>query len=149
MTAALAPEAVLSTVSSDAHTWNLIFLELLLIESGYRVHNLGACVPDDLLVGSCRELRPDLLVVSSVNGHGAIDGQRVIRRLRATPGLTVLPAVIGGKLGTDGEAGAEARRSRLTSAGFDAVFEGPAAEANFRAFARGLRTAAPAMGGHR
>ncbi|WP_410595590.1 cobalamin B12-binding domain-containing protein [Amycolatopsis sp. lyj-23] len=145
MTATRAPEVVLSTVSSDSHTWNLIFLELLLTETGYRVHNLGACVPDNLLLGACRTLRPDLLVLSSVNGHGGMDGQRAIRRLRGTPGLDTLPAVIGGKLGTDGEAGVDARRARLIAAGFDAVFEGQDAVANFRTFARGLRTAAPAL----
>lgn len=143
------PVAVLSTVSSDSHTWNLIFLELLLAETGYRVHNLGACVPDELLIGTCQDRRPDLLVLSSVNGHGAIDGERVIRTLCATPGLAALPAVIGGKLGTDGDDGAPARQQRLMAAGFDAVFEGASAVASFQTFARGLRDAVPSVGSRR
>jgi methylaspartate mutase sigma subunit len=143
------PLAVLSTVSSDAHTWNLIFLELLLAETGYRVRNLGACVPDELLIDTCQDLMPDLLVLSSVNGHGVIDGERVIRTLRATPGLAQVPTVIGGKLGTDGDAGAAARRARLTSAGFDEVFEGAPAIAGLQTFARRVRDAAPSIGGRR
>lgn len=142
MTTNRVPEVVLGTLSSDSHTWNLIFLELLLAESGYHVHNLGACVPDDMLIDTCRELRPDLLVISSVNGHGAIDGQRVIRRLRAVPEMTDLPAVIGGKLGTDGQDGADARCDRLTTAGFDAVLEGPDAVARLLAFTRNLNRVA-------
>ncbi|WP_327379048.1 methylaspartate mutase (plasmid) [Streptomyces sp. NBC_01216] len=149
MPCAASPTAVLSTVSSDSHTWNLIFLELLLTETGYHVHNLGACVPDELLIGTCHDRRPDLLVLSSVNGHGAIDGARVIRSLRAAPALAALPAVIGGKLGTDGDNGVPARRRRLTEAGFDAVFEGASAVVNFQTFARDVRDAALIPGGVR
>ncbi|GAA4238655.1 cobalamin B12-binding domain-containing protein [Actinomadura meridiana] len=115
---------LLSGVSSDSHTWNLVYLELLLRERGHRVRNLGPCVPDDLLVRTCLRDRPDLLVISSVNGHGASDGERMMRTLRAEPALTTLPAVIGGKLGTRGHIGAAARRHGLTAAGFDEVFEG-------------------------
>jgi methylaspartate mutase sigma subunit len=116
---------LLSGVSSDSHTWNLVYLELLLRERGHRVNNLGACVPDDLLVRACLRDRPDVLVVSSVNGHGAGDGERMVRTLRAVPVLATLPAMIGGKLGTRGHTGATDRHRRLTSAGFDDVFEGP------------------------
>ncbi|MER7043393.1 cobalamin B12-binding domain-containing protein [Streptomyces jumonjinensis] len=113
---------VVSGVSSDAHTWNLVFLQLLLEEMGHQVTNLGSCVPDRLLIDECRRLRPDLLVISSVNGHGALDGGRMIALLRELPELRALPAVIGGKLGV---AGAEAGSfgPALLAAGFDAVFE--------------------------
>ncbi|WP_236796412.1 cobalamin B12-binding domain-containing protein [Amycolatopsis sp. GM8] len=120
----MTPTILLSTVSSDAHTWNLVYLELLLRERGHRVRNLGACVPDDLLLRTCLLKRPGLLMLSSVNGHGADDGERLIRRLREVPALTTLPAVIGGKLGTSGDTGAADRRHRLIRAGFDEVFEG-------------------------
>ncbi|MEW2252404.1 MULTISPECIES: cobalamin-dependent protein [unclassified Streptomyces] len=112
---------VLSTVSSDAHTWNLVFLQLLLEEMGHEVVNLGPCVPDRLLLDSVRRIRPDLLVVSTVNGHGRLDGARVIRKLRADPVAGDTPAVIGGKLGIDGDEGSTAARE-LVDAGFDAVF---------------------------
>ncbi|MFI6344080.1 cobalamin B12-binding domain-containing protein [Streptomyces sp. NPDC050560] len=116
---------LLSGVSSDSHTWNLVYLELLLREHGHRVRNLGACVPVGLVVDTARRERPGTLVVSSVNGHGADDGERLIRALRAVPLLAALPAVIGGKLGTTGHVGAAERRRRLRRAGFDDVFEGP------------------------
>ncbi|WP_330343123.1 cobalamin B12-binding domain-containing protein [Streptomyces sp. NBC_00557] len=113
---------IVTSVSSDSHTWNLVFLQLLIEECGYTVVNLGPCVPDELLVSECHALEPDMVVISSVNGHGYQDGLRVIGRLRALTPLAATPIVIGGKLGTD-DAEASARADELVAAGFDAVFE--------------------------
>ena len=113
---------LLSSVSSDAHTWNLVFLQLLLEEHGHDVTNLGACVPDDLLVAECRRLLPDVLVISTVNGHGYADGRRVISLLRAQPELRELTVVIGGKLGVAGELD-QGHAAELVALGFDAVFQ--------------------------
>jgi methylaspartate mutase sigma subunit len=113
---------VVTSVSSDSHTWNLVFLQLVLEELGHRVLNLGACVPDELLVTECLRVRPDLIVVSTVNGHGFRDGMRLIGRIRACPELATTPVVIGGKLGIAGPGGRQSR-DQLRSAGFDAVFE--------------------------
>jgi methylaspartate mutase sigma subunit len=112
---------LLSTVSSDAHTWNLVYLQLLLEDQGHQVGNLGACVPDELLVDRCRTDRPDLVVISTVNGHGAQDGARVVKLLRGNPELAGTPIVIGGKLGIEGNSTAAA--DELLAAGFDAVFD--------------------------
>jgi methylaspartate mutase sigma subunit len=114
---------LLSTTSSDSHTWNLVFLQLLLEESGYEVVNLGPCVPDALLVEAARRHRPSGIVISTVNGHGRIDGARVARAVRRDPELAQLPMVIGGKLGIAG-ASSDDEVSRLLEAGFDAVFTG-------------------------
>lgn len=112
---------LLTTVSSDAHTWNLVYLQLVLEDLGHRVGNLGACVPDQLLVDRCRTDRPDLVVISTVNGHGAQDGARVVKLLRDQPALAGTPIVIGGKLGIEGDSAAAA--GDLLAAGFDAVFD--------------------------
>jgi methylaspartate mutase sigma subunit len=112
---------VLSGTSSDSHTWNLVFLQLLLEEAGHRVANIGPCVPDRLLVEECLARTPGLIVVSSVNGHGYEDGLRAVGELRAHPRLGRVPAVIGGKLGVNG-ALAPGRVRELLDAGFDAVF---------------------------
>ncbi|HEY2579373.1 MAG TPA: cobalamin-dependent protein [Streptosporangiaceae bacterium] len=113
---------VVTSVASDSHTWNLIYLQLALTELGHRVINLGACVPDELLISECQRLRPGLVVISTVNGHGFHDGMRLIGRVRACPELAATPVVIGGKLGITGPAG-HAGRGQLRAAGFDAVFE--------------------------
>ncbi|XBP95094.1 methylaspartate mutase [Micromonospora sp. CCTCC AA 2012012] len=99
-----------------------MFLELFLQEQGRRVVNLGPCVPEELLVRHCRTDAPDLVVISSVNGHGWTDGLAAITRLRAEPDLAGLPVVIGGKLGLDGRDDADGV-ARLRDAGFDAVFD--------------------------
>ena len=124
---------VVTSVVSDAHTWNLVYLQLLLRERGHRVTNLGACVPDELLLSECVRLRPDLVVMSSVNGHGARDGARAITVLRAHPALATTPVVIGGKLGIDGPRDTSHVGS-LLAAGFDAVFEDRGGTASFQAF---------------
>jgi methylaspartate mutase sigma subunit len=115
-------QVVVTSVESDSHNWNLVFLQLTLEELGHRVLNLGPCVPDELLVSECLRVRPGLVVVSTVNGHGFFDGMRLIGRIRARPELAVTPVVIGGKLGIAGRSGRWSRQ-RLVSAGFDAVFE--------------------------
>ncbi|MFI9275539.1 cobalamin B12-binding domain-containing protein [Kitasatospora sp. NPDC052896] len=124
---------LVTSVSSDSHTWNLVYLQLLLEELGHQVHNVGACVPDDLLIEECRRHRPDLVVVSSVNGHGFLDGRRLITRLRREPDLARLPVVIGGRLGTEGAAEGT-YGPELLAAGFTDVFEGDNAVRDFRAY---------------
>ncbi|MET7968728.1 hypothetical protein [Micromonospora sp. NPDC005305] len=112
---------VLCSIASDAHSWNLVYVQLLLEELGYHVNNLGPCTPEALVVDECVRTRPGLLVVSTVNGHGRIEGQRLARALRRHPRLHHLPMVIGGKLGVDGVS--TPMLQRLIDAGFDAVFD--------------------------
>ncbi|GHA76005.1 cobalamin B12-binding domain-containing protein [Streptomyces termitum] len=128
---------VVSGVSSDAHTWNLVFLQLMLEERGHEVVNLGACPTDAEVLGACLRERPDVLVVSTVNGHGHMDGARLVRALRAHPGLAELRAVIGGKLGVDGGTGRHV--DALVEAGYDAVFASEDGLEEFADFLRELR----------
>lgn len=113
---------IISSVSSDAHTWNLVFLQLLVEELGFDVVNLGACVPDELLVSECLSVRPVLLVLSTVNGHGYQDALRVVGRLRSHHELAGVRMVVGGKLDTAGLL-AGTQSATLLDAGFDAVFD--------------------------
>jgi len=126
------PLVIVTGCSSDSHTWNLVFLQLLLEELGYRVLNLGSCVPEDLLIAECLARRPVLLVVSSVNGHGYRDGMRLISRLRERAELSRMPVVVGGKLGVSG-AQSRDQLADLVEAGFDAIFDdGAEGIASFR-----------------
>ncbi|SER24065.1 methylaspartate mutase sigma subunit [Actinokineospora terrae] len=124
---------VISGTSSDSHTWNLVYLQLLVRELGHPVLNLGPCVPDDLLVAECARTGPRLVVISTVNGHGYADAVRVAPRLRARRELAGTRLVIGGKLGIHGAAAAR-RRDQLVAAGFDRVYE----ETELAAFADDL-----------
>jgi N-dimethylarginine dimethylaminohydrolase/methylmalonyl-CoA mutase cobalamin-binding subunit len=135
--AAAGLSVVVTSVASDSHNWNLVYLQRALTELGHRVLNLGPCVPEELLVSECLRVRPDLVVVSSVNGHGLIDGMSLIGLIRACPELAGTPVVIGGKLGIAGPAGLGSR-NRLRAAGFDAVFEDDSGMAAFRRFTERL-----------
>ncbi len=128
------PTVIVTSMASDSHTWNLVFLQLLIEELGFDAVNLGACVPDDLLVSECRRLLPAMVVVSSVNGHGYRDGMRVIRRLRSYAELSDIPVAIGGKLGISG-GHSNAQIDALLNAGFDAVFDDNEDSSLFRDFA--------------
>ncbi|MCX4391838.1 cobalamin-dependent protein [Streptomyces sp. NBC_00053] len=115
--------AVLTTIASDSHTWNLLFLQLLLEEQGWEVTNLGACVPVDVLIEEATARPPGLIVVSTVNGHGAEEAPGLARAVRAVPTLARVPLVVGGKLDTSGTIAPDVHAS-LTDAGFDAVLTG-------------------------
>ena len=129
---------VVAGLPSDAHTWNLVFLQLLLEELGCEVVNLGPCVPERMLVDACRQRDPALVVVSSVNGHGYQDGLRVIRQVRDCPDLADTPVAIGGKLAVAGAVPATGTAD-LIEAGFSAVFDdGQRRMATFRDFVCGL-----------
>ncbi|MER6028135.1 cobalamin-dependent protein [Streptomyces sp. NPDC001851] len=135
-----AKKFVVSSVSSDAHMWNLVFLQLLLEEQGADVVNLGACVPDELIIEECRRSRPDALVISTVNGHGHLDGLRLIRRIRSEPDLADLRVVIGGKLGVRGAENI-VFAEELALSGFDAVFEADGGIDGFQEFLATLESA--------
>jgi methylaspartate mutase sigma subunit len=130
---------VLSSVSSDSHTWNLVFLQMFLEENGYQVTNLGPCVPDDLLVSVADREQPDAIVISSVNGHGWRDGARVVRALRENLGTRRVPVLIGGKLGIHGASDAS-RADGLLAAGCDAVFNDDAGAGSLTDFLARLST---------
>lgn len=115
------PRVLLTTVASDAHTWNLVYLSMLLHEHGYDVTTVGACPPVRTVVAAAQELRPDAVVVSTVNGHGCLDGAELVRALRAAPMSQDVPVAIGGKLGIDGDLQHQ-QTARLYGVGCDRVF---------------------------
>jgi methylaspartate mutase sigma subunit len=125
--------AVVTATPSDSHTWGLVVLQCLLEEAGYFVRNLGACCPVEELLRACRTTRPDLVVVSTVNGYGRIDGAELISALRGVPELSRIPVVIGGML-TTGRSSERRAAAELAELGYSGVFAGESALAEFRAF---------------
>ncbi|WP_092923241.1 cobalamin B12-binding domain-containing protein [Actinopolyspora alba] len=130
---------LLSSVPSDAHTWNLVFLQLALEQAGIRVRNLGACVPTSSLLDAVDDWRPDVVVISTVNGHGYPDGRHLIGEFRARPSSRSIPIVIGGKLGIAG-ASDRHRIRELVRLGFDAVFPDDSDFVELESFLRSLPT---------
>lgn len=126
-----APLFVLSTVESDSHMWNLVYLQLLLEEHGVEVINLGPCVPTATTLQTLVSSRPDALIISSVNGHGFWQG-RALREAAVRAFGEELPLfLIGGKL-TTSQADDVAVARELRAAGFAEVFVGEQAIPEFR-----------------
>jgi methylaspartate mutase sigma subunit len=134
------PYAVLGSTPSDSHTWNLLFIQLLMEENGWSVTNLGACVPVATLVDESLRRVPDLIVISTVNGHGAQDARQVIEGLRSEPSLSRVPISLGGKLCVSEDLERQAVDD-LVAAGFDAVLVGDAAVPAFRSLLAQVATA--------
>ncbi|WP_424533410.1 cobalamin B12-binding domain-containing protein [Sphaerisporangium viridialbum] len=130
------PYAVLSSTPSDSHTWNLLFVQLLMEEIGWSVANLGACVPVAMLLDESLRRVPDLIVISTVNGHGAQEARQVIAALRAEPSLSRVPVALGGKLCVS-EDRERAVVDELAAAGYDAVLVGDTAVPAFRSLLAG------------
>ncbi|MCU1719026.1 cobalamin B12-binding domain-containing protein [Pseudomonas sp. 5P_3.1_Bac2] len=110
---------LLVTVESDSHMWNLVYLQLWLAEQGMSVTNLGSCTPVEAVLTALEQQRSQLLVVSSVNGHGYSQGLQLIRQVRKRH--PHLHCVIGGKL-TTCEAQTLAAQQDLLDAGYNQVF---------------------------
>ncbi len=130
-------KVLLATTPSDAHTWNLVYMQLLLEEQGHQVINLGACVPIELLQESVCRNQPDLIVISSINGHGNIEGVDIAKAIRSNEVFCNTGLVIGGKLETQGN-DCSSYSEKLIHAGFDDVFSGENAINNFLLFMQKL-----------
>lgn len=122
---------LLTTVESDSHMWNLVYLQKLLEESGGQVRNLGPCTPVPEVLTAVAEFRPDLLVVSSVDGHG-LHGARVLLQSLRWYGYHV-PCVVGGKL-TTAESNNNTVRAELLALGYIDVFTEDTSLGRFRDF---------------
>lgn len=140
--------ALLTTIPSDSHGWNLVFMRMFLEELGVTVENLGTCVPFADVVARCGEGGWSLVVVSTVNGHGHLEGCDLARRLGTLAGRGRFRLVIGGKLGVDAAQSA-AYEEELRRAGYDAVFQGPAALDDFKEYVAGELADLASASGHR
>jgi methylmalonyl-CoA mutase cobalamin-binding subunit len=124
---------VIAGLPTDTHTWNLAYLELHFRERGFSVRNVGSCASAAEIAHAVRAAAADVVVLSSVNGHGHLEGGPLAAELRRRLDFGNVPLVIGGKLTIDAELGETARRE-LLAAGFDAVFFGENALADFDRF---------------
>lgn len=124
---------LLTTVPSDSHSWNLVFMEFLLNDLGYKVENLGPNTPMEEVIARLNRNGCAMVVVSTVNGHGYIEGAELAHRIRNETNH-IKGLYIGGKICTENDALTIARHSdTLRAAGFDEVFDDSVAN-SFDAF---------------
>lgn len=113
--------AILTTTPSDAHSWNLVFMEMFLRERGLRVINLGICVPYELVITESYRFNPCLIVVSTINGLGYIEGITLAKKLCFYKQTSGSKLVIGGKINVEPKQ-VQSHINDLLNAGFDAVY---------------------------
>ena len=114
-------KALLTSIPSDSHTWNLIFMQLLLEENEYEVIKLGSCTPIEDVIQAAHNHKPDLFVISTVNGHGYKEGAEFIKEIKKYDMLKNMRSVIGGKLDTNNGKDISVKE-KLLELGFDRVF---------------------------
>jgi methylaspartate mutase sigma subunit len=125
------PLFLLTTIESDSHTWNLVYIQCVLEEHHIDTINLGPCVPVVTTLDAMHAHRPDAVVISTVNGHGLVQGRSLLSEARRRFGASCPPMLIGGQLSTRAAERLSIRRELLTL-GFSGVFVGDRAVAEFR-----------------
>tara|TARA_R110000868_G_scaffold6550_8_gene37121 strand:- start:30263 stop:30742 length:480 start_codon:yes stop_codon:yes gene_type:complete len=123
------PLAIVASTVDDSHIWNLTGVELELRDRGFEVRNMGCCTPPERVAESVRDHRPELTVISSVNGHGALSGLALAETLMHYQAFSASTIVIGGKLTIDNFVPPQVVLA-LKRAGYSAVLSGPDAWRN-------------------
>ncbi|SDD36613.1 cobalamin-dependent protein [Actinokineospora iranica] len=113
---------VLGVAASDAHAVANRLIHLMLVQQGFRPHNLGVCTPLAEFADAAADLDAAAVIVGSVNGH-AVEDLRGLPDLRRM-GRLRCPVVFGGRPSIDA-AGHPAARARLRDLGVDHVLDRP------------------------
>lgn len=115
-------KVLIVTTPSDVHSWNLVYLSLVARDAGMDSLVVGPATSYPEVSEAVESYGPDLVLVSSINGHGEFEAPGVLQAVRAVKANRV-PVIIGGTLGVS-PSGAPRRQAALTAAGFWGVFEG-------------------------
>ncbi len=117
------PTALLATVPSDSHSWNLIFMEFHMTDHGLDVTNLGPNTPAQEILKNLKHKHFDIVVISSVNGHGSIEGLELISSIK-TEAKYSGEVYLGGKICTATKEDTVSEHiEELERAGFERVFD--------------------------
>lgn len=88
---------VLGVIGSDVHAVGNKILENVLTEEGFKVINIGVLSPQEDFINAAIETAADLIVVSSLYGHGEIDC-RGMREKCIEAGIGDIQLYVGGNL---------------------------------------------------
>lgn len=127
-------KAIVTSLPSGSPVRDLSAFQSLLEDQGAEVVNLGDRIPVDAIVKACQDIKPDLLVVSSLDREGAPEARELLAIFERESARDPLPVVVGGKLAgaLDSKPDAEASAAReLLDCGFAQVFTGGEAGRQF------------------
>jgi methylaspartate mutase sigma subunit len=118
--------------------WNLHVVQEELEARGFEVLNFGPCTPTKLLAETVRDRRPQLVVISTINGHGEQSAIKIIETLKLYQAHRIGPIVIGGKLSTL-PINEDRLYNSLIDCGFTGVFVSERPWAEFDTFLQHVR----------
>lgn len=111
---------VLGVIGSDCHAVGNKILDHALTEAGYNVINIGVLSPQEDFINAAIETNADLILVSSLYGHGEIDC-RGLREKCDEAGLKGIKLYVGGNI-VVGKQNWEDVYNRFIAMGFDRVY---------------------------
>ena len=111
---------ILGVIGADVHAVGNKILYHAFSEAGFEVTNLGVMVSQDEFIDAAIETNADVIVVSSLYGHGELDCQGM-RDKCVERGLDDILLYVGGNI-VVGKQPFEDVEKRFKAMGFDRVF---------------------------
>ena len=111
---------VLGVIGADVHAVGNKILDYAFTSAGFEVINLGVMVSQEEFIAASNEAAADVIVVSSLYGHGELDC-RALRQKSDESGLSGIPMIVGGNLVVGKQQFNEVEK-RFLDMGFDRVF---------------------------
>lgn len=111
---------VLGVIGSDCHAVGNKILDYSLSEAGYDVVNIGVLSPQEDFISAAIETNAQVIMVSSLYGHGEIDC-RGMRDKCNEAGLSHVKLYVGGNI-VVGKQDFKEVKERFESMGFDRVY---------------------------
>jgi len=111
---------VMGVIGADVHAVGNKILEYAFNQAGINVINLGVMVSQEEYIAAAIETKADIIVVSSLYGHGEIDC-RGFREKCDEAGLKGIPLYVGGNL-VVGKTNFEEVEKRFLDMGFSRVY---------------------------
>ena len=111
---------VLGVIGADCHAVGNKILDYALTEAGFNVINIGVLSPQEDFINAAVETNADVIIVSSLYGHGEIDC-RGLREKCDDAGLKDVLLYVGGNI-VVGKQNWEDVYSRFQAMGFDRIY---------------------------
>ena len=111
---------VMGVIGADVHAVGNKILEYAFSQAGINVINLGVMVTQEEYIAAAIETNADIIVVSSLYGHGEIDC-RGFREKCDEAGLKKIPLYVGGNL-VVGKTNFDEVEKRFLDMGFSRVY---------------------------
>lgn len=111
---------VIGVIGADVHAVGIQILDFAFTQAGFHVINLGVMVSQEEYIEAAVESAADVIVVSSLYGHGELDC-RNLREKCDEAGLTDILLYVGGNI-VVGKQPFEEVEQRFRAMGFNRVF---------------------------